>query len=605
VSGPSESSRRDSIEISVSRPFFRDLQPQASADSLRSATSAHSDFSETKERDSHLFRDEDTEELQLPVSPPAAPQTREQARRKSYQSLFGGPSPDDDDDKADPFRTRGASQNTDFKLSRRHSLQTLPSPAVSPTRTSLQLPSISEVSSEIEQPTHSTIKQLQRSSSTVSENSYFPDPAAPLAPPKRASTFITAADLLARLQTSAPARAKSTISATRPPEYDADGGKMQVLKRGERSGQQRHSSLRRVGSALDSPRNSSEHVIFGERYATPVDLTRDDVLEAWGARAPEPTSPTRPPSIRRRQSLKLTDLEQKVETLGAENSGLVQQNANLSKTLSEVQATHKEAEAALNTKLDDAQKVLADKISEIEELGKKLMWYQEEVERLTSTNESLVENNKGLVKNNKGLSTAYKMSQANFTMRLEKKTAALAELSQEHADLQARYAALENNRSASLEKEIEQKDAELALLHAELQKAREEVRGLERKVMARQSNRYLDIKDPVHFAVSAEALFQEVQRWCEEFSRFSAGRRCTHVHRVTDEAIKERFENVMLDDRGVRRMLKDESRRATALSAILMRLIWEFVFTRYLFGLETEERQKLLSLERTLAEVGM
>lgn len=77
-----------------------------------------------------------------------------------------------------------------------------------------------------------------------------------------------------------------------------------------------------------------------------------------------------------------------------------------------------------------------------------------------------------------------------------------------------------------------------------------------------------------------------------------------HVHRVTDDAIKERFENVMLDDRGVRRMLKDESRRSQIFAAITMRLIWEFVFTRYLFGLEVEERHRLLSLERTLAEVG-
>jgi len=35
-----------------------------------------------------------------------------------------------------------------------------------------------------------------------------------------------------------------------------------------------------------------------------------------------------------------------------------------------------------------------------------------------------------------------------------------------------------------------------------------------------------------------------------------------------------------------------------------MTMIWEFVFTRYLFGMDREQRQKLKALERTLSEVG-
>jgi hypothetical protein len=33
-------------------------------------------------------------------------------------------------------------------------------------------------------------------------------------------------------------------------------------------------------------------------------------------------------------------------------------------------------------------------------------------------------------------------------------------------------------------------------------------------------------------------------------------------------------------------------------------MIWEYVFTRYLFGMDREQRQKLKSLEKTLSEVG-
>jgi len=33
-------------------------------------------------------------------------------------------------------------------------------------------------------------------------------------------------------------------------------------------------------------------------------------------------------------------------------------------------------------------------------------------------------------------------------------------------------------------------------------------------------------------------------------------------------------------------------------------MIWEFVFTRYVFGMDREQRQKLKSLEKALGEVG-
>ncbi|KAA8902941.1 hypothetical protein FN846DRAFT_908310 [Sphaerosporella brunnea] len=107
-----------------------------------------------------------------------------------------------------------------------------------------------------------------------------------------------------------------------------------------------------------------------------------------------------------------------------------------------------------------------------------------------------------------------------------------------------------------------------------------------------------------YFSDSFERLLESVKEWSRDFSTASAGRRSMHLHSVLNEAARDRIESVMLDDRGVRRMLKDEERRHFVLTAICMRLIWEFVFTKYLFGLETETRQNLLTLERTLVESG-
>jgi len=575
----SESRRRGSIGVKISQLVgrFEELQPQSSTDSLRSFASSRS------------------------ATPP---ETKEATPKEPYKSLFGGPS-SEDNTTFKPFAAKEAGEKSEIRLARRHSnfelkpSTTTHSPIVSPTHVSFPLPTITEASTERERP----IESLQR---TATENSYFRPPP----PPTRAETFkqyenptagsrfITADDIL-RLQSDVPRRAKSAIWATRPPELQEDE-KMQVLKRGERAG--KAPSLRRVGSQIESPRTSAEYVIFGERFTTPVrpgsahDKTRDDILEAWGEQHPQPSSPTRPPSIRRRQSLKLMDLEQKVELLGTENSTLLHEKANLVKSLAKTRADQQEATTALTQKLESADKVLADKNAEIDELTKKLAWYQEEMARLQGDNATLTK-----------LQAAYKLSHASISTRYDKKSQQLLELTNEHTELQERYKSLQEQRehSQAVADEIQAKDAELQLLRSELQKARDEVRSLERKVMSRQSNRYLDIKDPSHFADSASVLFQEVQKWSEDFSHFSLGRRCIHVHRVTDEEIKNRFENVMLDDRGVRRMLKDEAQRGTAITAIMMRLIWEFVFTRYLFGLEAEERQKLLSLERTLAEVGM
>lgn len=577
-----------------------------------------------------------------PISP--GTETHEEAYFHPYQSLFGGPSTID---KGKGRETDSPTQR-ELKLSRRHSgieLRQSPDfrdPIISPTRSSfsIHLPELSTISerraeentvSETDRPRKAPINKLRSIRRQHSSNSFFGAAAAEqgLPRPKTPGTtptpetpassssklvpgrFITSEDIIARLQTEIPRRAKTAISQYRPPalrpgaiSIPFQDEKMQVFKRGERSATM-PPSLRRVGSQLDNQRTASaENLIFGERFTTPdrkgkaQDMTRDGVLEAWGERVPEPNSPTRPPSIRRRQSLKLMDLEQRLESLGTDNTTLTQEKANLEKSLVKSKVTLQKTTTELTSKIEDASLVLKDKNSEIEELNKKIAWFQEEVTRLSTKNENLSNTNASL-------QAAYRVKYTNLSGRYEKKQEELVKLSNENSDLKDTI--LQSSAATRIQNEIQDQDKEISLLREELRKAREDVRNLERKVMARQSNRYLDIKDSTYFANSAIVLFQMVQKWCEEFSRYSAGRRCVHVHRVTDDEIKERFEQVMLDDRGVRRLLKDrdESRRVPAFTAIMMRLIWEFVFTRYLFGLEVEERHKLLSLERTLLEVGM
>lgn len=124
------------------------------------------------------------------------------------------------------------------------------------------------------------------------------------------------------------------------------------------------------------------------------------------------------------------------------------------------------------------------------------------------------------------------------------------------------------------------------------------------KSESRQDYMYLGAKDLHHFSSSCRQLFSSLRIWGDQFSKFSAGRKCVPIAQIADEASRDRVESVMLDDRGVWSMLKDEKRRSEVFVAIAMRVIWEDVFSRFLFGLGQGEVEKLLSLERTLSQCG-
>lgn len=280
--------------------------------------------------------------------------------------------------------------------------------------------------------------------------------------------------------------------------------------------------------------------------------------------------------------MQIVDLENRLEGLAAENTDLTQEKANIEKTLTESIQRHKNDSVIFVQELESRNVLLTEKDSEITELKKKLDYYREEAARLSLTNDSLAATNTTL-------STSYRFSYAALAGKYERKREQLASITKEHSEIQA---------------QLQERDSELNRLRDELVKAREEVQKLLQQQQVSAAQDSFHTKDLDHFSSSCQQLFGSLKIWCNQFSSFSAGKKCLHVHRIVDEAARDRVEEVMLDDRGVRKMLKDEKSRPEVFMAITMRMIWEHVFTRYLFGLEVDERQKLLSLERTLAENG-
>ena len=294
-----------------------------------------------------------------------------------------------------------------------------------------------------------------------------------------------------------------------------------------------------------------------------------DVYDGFGeGRMGSPRSPTRPHSMRRRQSMQVLELESRVEQLMAENRLLTDARTHAEQNLSQ-----------------RATVVLSERDSEIEALKQSLHFLQNEVSRLTEVNEGLTSANAELAQKDNGR---------------------YADLEVRHADV-ARE--LDEARGAynTFEQSLQDKDAEIADLRAQLEDAKEQVREMQRQILASKAGvdaDFLDLRDEDHFDNRCQQLCSHVQQWVLRFSKFSDMRACRLTSEINDEKTIDRLDNAVLDGSDVDRYLSDRVKRRDIFMSMTMNMIWEFVFTRYLFGMDREQRQKLKSLEKMLTEVG-
>ena len=127
----------------------------------------------------------------------------------------------------------------------------------------------------------------------------------------------------------------------------------------------------------------------------------------------EPMSPTRPHSMRRRQSMQVLDLEARVEQLAAENRMLV------------------EAKELAERSLQSSQRgtlALADRDAEVDSLKQTLDWLQREVERLKEINDGLTSANITLGRQHNERYGALESQHADATRELN-------DLQQQHREL--------------------------------------------------------------------------------------------------------------------------------------------------------------------------
>lgn len=297
-------------------------------------------------------------------------------------------------------------------------------------------------------------------------------------------------------------------------------------------------------------------------------LTYTPVQDGVGeGRLGSPRSPTRPHSMRRRQSMQVLELESRVEQLIAENRAL--QDAR--------------AQAELHT-TNRASSTLAERDTEIEALKQSLDFMRKEIQRLTEVNE--------------GLNSAIQQHAVQHDDRyrlLENQHAEATKELLEHRD-----------RHGSYSQTIEEKDEEIKSLREQLEATKEQIREMQKQILATKpaDSDFLRIKDVDYFDHRCQQLCSHVQQWVLRFSKFSDMRACRLTTELNDEKIIDRLDNAVLDGSNVDHYLNDRVRRRDVFMSVTMTMIWEFVFTRYLFGMDREQRQKLKNLEKLLLEVG-
>ncbi|KAI1368008.1 hypothetical protein F5Y08DRAFT_296944 [Xylaria arbuscula] len=297
-------------------------------------------------------------------------------------------------------------------------------------------------------------------------------------------------------------------------------------------------------------------------------LTKCLIQDGYGeGRIGSPRSPTRPPSMRRRQSMQVLELEARVEQLIAENRALADART--------------QAEQSLSYRNTSA---ITDRDAEIESLKASLKWLQNEVTRLTEVNEGLQSANSLLALQHNEKYTRLESQHTTATRELE-----------EHRGAKDQYA-----------QTLQAKDAEIQELRNQLEATKEQIRAMKEQILATKppDADFLRLKDEDHFDHRCQQLCSHVQQWVLRFSKFSDMRACRLTSEINDEKIIDRLDNTILDGSDVDDYLSDRVARRDIFMSMTMNMIWEFVFTRYLFGMDREQRQKLKSLEKILTDVG-
>ncbi|EOA84753.1 uncharacterized protein SETTUDRAFT_91681 [Exserohilum turcica Et28A] len=294
--------------------------------------------------------------------------------------------------------------------------------------------------------------------------------------------------------------------------------------------------------------------------------------------------------------MQIIDLQTQLEQLAAQNESLEVAKSKAEETLLAAQHQRQVDEQLVHEEVEARDREIHQRDIDIAQLKDTLKRLQEEIARLKELNNALTDANRRQM-----VHEQWQTSQRE-----------LEDLRQQHTRMQQGLAeAVRDEVGAALD----QRNAEIDRLNAELASAREQIKSLQKQILAskKPSESFLTVRDEDYFDSACQQLCQHVQQWVLRFSKFSDTRACrlsseisadTRLDQATRQKIDTRLDNAVLDGSDVDLLLADRVRRRDVFMSLTMTMIWEYVFTRYLFGMDREQRQKLKSLEKTLSEIG-
>ncbi|QIW96468.1 hypothetical protein AMS68_001986 [Peltaster fructicola] len=321
-------------------------------------------------------------------------------------------------------------------------------------------------------------------------------------------------------------------------------------------------------------------------------INMSDVFQGYGDRHESHISPTRPPSVRKRQSMHIIELESRLDQLAAENRAL----AEARREMQDGGEQH-----GLRRMLEEREFEMREKDVELHRIRTMLGPMQAELERLTEINNGLTEANRNLVDDTNG---RYATLQAEHEHAHQQWMGASRELETMRSQQTNLASDVRDAIAPELNAALAEKDHEIRKLREELEIATERIRALQIEIQSARKDSFLVYRDEDYIDGACQKLCQHAQQWVVRFSKTSDNRVCRLSSQLGDEKIETRLDNAILDGSDVDKLLADRIKRRDVLMSVVTTMIWEYVFTRYLFGMDREQRQKLKALEKTLAEVG-
>ena len=313
-------------------------------------------------------------------------------------------------------------------------------------------------------------------------------------------------------------------------------------------------------------------------------------------------SPSRPQSMmRKRQSMQILDLESRLDQLVSENRLLQDAKSRAERNLDDASQDSKKQNNALREAIETRDLYLRQKDDELHELRQILEGFQSQVWQLTEVNESLTANRDSSTEHQQRYDQL-QAEHAHTHEQWQQSTKELDELRQQHSNLSGGMEAIVKHE---IDVALEARNTELRQVRDELEAAKEQVRTLQQQILAsRSKDDFIVDRDEDYFDGQCQKLCQQVQQWVLRFSKFSDAKACFLASEINDEKIVDRMENAILDGSDVDSYLADRVKRRDVFMSVVMTMVWEYIFTRYLFGMDREQRQKLKSLEKTLSDVG-